>query len=193
MTVWLVIGSLFWVYILSILKRAKLPAYYFIFGSVGFFFILFFLSNPYLIWVMVRAVLKGLTIIVSPLQLATIYESSGIILMSHGTDVVSLSIDYECSGVIETAAFWSLLLFYPVYSLKGKAFWAGVGLLWIYCANILRLFLIVIIVHFFGVEWFFFAHSILGRLIFYVLVVFFYYNVFTYGQLSMMLRKGKEA
>jgi exosortase family protein XrtG len=49
---------------------------------------------------------------------------------------------------------------------------------------VLRLNVVITIVHFGGGEAFFLAHSVIGRLIFYVLVIVLYYNVFTYSQLA---------
>lgn len=40
MNPWLLLGILVWLYILSVLKKVHLPAYFFIVGSIGLFFIL---------------------------------------------------------------------------------------------------------------------------------------------------------
>ncbi len=64
------------------------------------------------------------------------------------------------------------------------------GTLWIYVANVIRLASVIVIVHFGGGNLFFIAHSIVGRLVFYVLVIILYYDVFTYSQLSQGLYRG---
>lgn len=184
MNIFLLIGVILWLYALSVLKRAELPAIYFIVGSVGFFFILFFISRPYFIWVMVRAISMTLALIANLFHLAEVYSDYGLVIISNGFNNITMTIDYECSGVIETAAFWGLLTFYPMYQAKEKVFLGLAGLLWISLANILRLTLIIIIVHIFGTDYFFLAHSIIGRIVFYILVVFFYYRVFTYDYLT---------
>ncbi len=51
-------------------------------------------------------------------------------------------------------------------------------------ANLIRLFTVVSIVHFGGGELYYLAHAIIGRMVFYVLVIALYYNVFTYSQLA---------
>jgi len=184
LNIFLLIGVILWLYALSVLKRAELPAIYFIVGSVGFFFILFFISRPYFIWVMVRAISMTLALIANLFHLAEVYSDYGLVIISNGFNNITMTIDYECSGVIETAAFWGLLTFYPMYQAKEKVFLGLAGLLWISLANILRLTLIIIIVHIFGTDYFFLAHSIIGRIVFYILVVFFYYRVFTYDYLT---------
>lgn len=190
MSIILLIGIIAWCYGLSVLKRAELPAYYFIFGSVGLFFILFFLSRTYIMWLMIRAIIHGVSLVTTPLGLATAYPIAGVFSITHGVHTLLLSIDYECSGVLETISFWALLFFFPVYKVREKLQWAGVGILWIFGANFIRLLLIISIVHYFGTSWFFLAHSILGRLVFYILVVYFYYKVFTFGQLSEHRQEG---
>jgi len=52
---------------------------------------------------------------------------------------------------------------------------------------VLRLALIIVIVHFAGGGAFFIGHSIIGRMVFYILVIALYYNVFTYSQISHSL------
>lgn len=189
MSIFLLISGVIWLYALSVFKRAKLPAFYFIVGSVGLFFILFFFSKPYFIWIMARAVTFGVSLVAHPLNLATVYSDHGLIAINNGFNAITMSIDYECSGVIETAAFWALLAFYPMYQAKEKVVLALLGFLWMYVANVIRLILIVLIVHTFGVNYFFLAHSIIGRIVFYIFAVFFYYKVFTYGYLEKNKKK----
>lgn len=57
-------------------------------------------------------------------------------------------------------------------------------------ANLIRLMSVIMLVHFFGADIFFFAHSILGRIIFYVLIITLYYNVFTFSQISHSLYRS---
>lgn len=109
---------------------------------------------------------------------------TGLVYITNGHNPVVMSIDYECSGIIETCAFIALTLFFPMYKRKEKVFYAIFGLVFIYLSNVLRLIVVISIVHFGGGDAFFLAHSVIGRLVFYVLVIALYYNVFTYSQLS---------
>ena len=184
MTLYLIIGLVIWLYILSVLKRAKLPAVYFIAGSVGFFFLLMFLANPYWIWVMKQLVTRGVGAWGALLGWSETYPRYSMLSVLRGAGNVSILVDYECSGIIETTAFWALMTFFPVYSRAEKLFYCLTGLVWIYIANVIRLFIVVALVHMGGVQWFFWAHSIIGRLVFYALVMAMYYTVFTYSQIS---------
>lgn len=185
MNPWLIAGMVVWLYILSVLKRVHLSAYHFIFGSIGLFFILIALSTPYWIWFFTHAVILAIKFLGSITKFCTVMSKYGIVhIISGNQSSLLMTIDYECSGIIETTAFTALVIFFPVYSRQERFFYVIFGMLWIYLANVIRLTIIVVMVHFVGYQSFFFAHTILGRLVFYALVIALYYNVFTYSQLS---------
>ncbi|MGQ2375946.1 exosortase family protein XrtG [Companilactobacillus zhachilii] len=185
----LLFGIIIWIYMLSVLKRAKLTAFSFIVGSVGFFFILMAMSTPYWIWFFTHAVINGVAGLGKLGHMCQVYLKYGLVYISNQYSPVTMQIDYECSGIIETMAYISLLAFYPTYSRKEKVFYLLMGMLWIYLANVLRLMMVIVMVHFGGAGLFYLSHSILGRIVFYLLVIILYYNVFTYSRLSRGLYK----
>lgn len=180
----ILLGIALWIYGLSVLKRARLSAFYFIVGSAGLFFILTAISRPYWVWFFTHAVIHGVALFTELTNWGQIMFKMGLVYINNGGNSVIMSIDYECSGIIETCAFVSLVVFYPAYQRREKVFYGVFGLLYIYLINVLRLNVVITIVHFGGGEAFFLAHSVIGRLIFYVLVIVLYYNVFTYSQLA---------
>lgn len=184
MNSFLLLGIIIWIYMLSVLKRAKLTAFSFIVGSVGMFFILMALSMPYWIWFFTHAVINGVDWLGSITHMSRCFPKYGIVYINNNLNPVTMTIDYECSGIIETAAYTSLLAFYPTYSRQEKVFYLVFGALWIYLSNIIRLMIVILMVHFGGASLFYLAHSILGRIVFYFLVITLYYNVFTYSRLS---------
>lgn len=190
MSIYLLIGIVIWLYALSILKRAKLSAFHFIVGSGGLFFILISLSDPYWIWFFTHAVINGIRWFGSLTGMSSVMNHYGLVSIMNNTVPVTMSIDYECSGIIETTAFISLIMFLPMYDKFERVFFSILGTLWIYVANIIRLISVIVIVHFGGGNLFFLAHSIIGRLIFYVLVIALYFEVFTYSQLSSGLYRN---
>ncbi|WP_407888138.1 exosortase family protein XrtG [Levilactobacillus sp. N40-8-2] len=187
MNIYLIIGTLIWLYLLSALNRAQLPAFHFLVGTAGLFFILIGLSDPYWVWFFTHAVINGVRWIGQTTGMCTIMNHYGLVSINNPTGPLTMSIDYECSGIIETTAFVSLVAFFPIFKRTERAFFGLLGVLWIYIANVLRLGLVVVICHFNGGQAFFLAHSILGRMLFYVLVIALYYNVFTYSQISKSL------
>ncbi|EQM52975.1 exosortase [Lactiplantibacillus plantarum EGD-AQ4] len=180
----IILGIALWIYGLSVLKRARLSAFYFIVGSAGLFFILTAISRPYWVWFFTHAVIHGVALFTELTNWGQIMFKMGLVYINNGGNSVIMSIDYECSGIIETCAFVSLVVFYPAYQRREKVFYGVFGLLYIYLINVLRLNIVIAIIHFGGGESFFLAHSVIGRLIFYVLVIVLYYNVFTYSQLA---------
>ncbi|AKP64987.1 hypothetical protein FC99_GL001345 [Levilactobacillus koreensis JCM 16448] len=187
MNSYLLFGMIGWLYAISVLKRARLSAYYFIVGSVGLFFILISLGNPYWVWFLTHTVINGVSGLGDLTHWCRVFAKYGIVYIGNGMNPITMSIDYECSGIIETTAFASLLAFYPTYGRPEKVFYLVMGALWIYLSNVIRLMIVVVIVYFGGAEWFFMAHTLLGRIIFSLLIIMLYYNVFTYSQLSQSL------
>lgn len=184
MSIYLIIGIPIWLYLLSVLKRAQTPAFFFIIGCAGLFFILIGFSDPYWVWFFTHAVINGVKWIGETTGMCEIMNHYGLVSINNPYGPLTMSIDYECSGIIETTAFVSLVAFFPLFNRYEKVFFGIFGILWIYVANVIRLGIVIVIVHIHGGSAFFLAHSILGRLIFYILVITLYYNVFTYSQIS---------
>ncbi|WP_127849032.1 exosortase family protein XrtG [Lacticaseibacillus hulanensis] len=197
MSIFLLIGTVVWLYVLSVLKRARLAAFYFIVGSAGLFFILMALSYPYWVWFFTHAVIHGVSWLGHLTGWCLVILKTGLVYIVNVGNPVTMSIDFECSGIIETCALIALIAFFPTYQRKEKVFYAVFGLFYIYLSNVIRLMTVVTIVHFGGGSLFFLAHSIIGRLVFYALVIVLYYNVFTYSQLARgiyrSLSRDKEA
>jgi len=187
MSTYLILGALIWGYLLSLLKRANVPAFFFLVGTGGLFFILIALSDPYWVWFFTHAVINGVRWFGEATGMCTIMNRYGLVSINNPFGPLTMTIDYECSGIIETTAFVSLVAFFPIFNPSERAFFAIFGTLWIYAANVLRLAIVVVIVHFGGGNLFFLAHSMIGRIVFYTLVMMLYYNAFTYSQISHSL------
>ena len=179
-----------WVYILTVLHRAKLPFFKFLEGSVGMFLILMATLQPIITVPLQKAVAASTGIIGDMTGMFYSYYQYSLIFVEHGFSSISMYIDYECSGVIELLAFSSLVWFFPLYNFIEKAVVNIAGILWIFASNILRLTVICIMVYVFGNDIFFFAHAIFGRIIFYGLTVMLYFHVFTRPQI-MRQKVGK--
>ena len=178
-----IVVFILWVYLLTVLKRGKLDFWYFIAGSVGLFIFSVIFIEPVAVEPLQKAVAAAAGI---PGRLTGIYESyfqKGIIFISTGGTSLSLYIDFECSGIIETLAFFALLWFFPVYRLYEKVVVSIAGGLLIFASNVLRLFVICLVVYFFRGDMYFLAHTIIGRLVFYACTIALYFYVFTKSQI----------
>jgi exosortase family protein XrtG len=99
-----------------------------------------------------------------------------------------LAIGVECSTVIEAAVFAGLLLFYPRVSHGERIGRLAIGLAGTVGINLLRLAVIVAMVAILGkpaVPW---AHTVVGRVVFFVGVVFLYWRLMTMPTLHIVRR-----
>ena len=103
--------------------------------------------------------------------------------MNSDAGAITLQIDFECSGVIEMLAFLALLWFFPVYDKYERVVVSMIGVMAIFLANVLRIFFICLLVHIWGIDMYFFAHTIFARILFYGCTVFLYFYVFTKPQI----------
>lgn len=180
MRILILLVIIIWLYGLSVFKRAKVPAGHFIFGSIGLFVILLMVSRPYWVWFFTHLVVRGISVVDYFTHMSEVFPKYAIVHILSKSSSVAMTIDYECSGVIETSAFIALTAFYPIFTRKERIFLVLKGSLWIYIANVLRLFLVIILVHFFGSDFYYIGHTFIGRLFFYLVVIYLYYKTFTY-------------
>lgn len=179
-----------WVYLLFVLKRAKLTFFSFLVGSVGLFVFMMIFLQPYITTPLSMAVAAATGVFGSLTGMFHSYYQYSLIFIAQGRESISLYIDYECSGVIELLAFTALIWFFPLYSATEKLVINILGLIWTFAANIIRLTVICVMIYYFGNNIFFFAHAIFGRIIFYALSIVLYFYVFTRSQV-MKQKVGK--
>ncbi|WP_310603453.1 exosortase family protein XrtG [Anaerosporobacter sp.] len=181
---WLKLASfLIWLYILSVLRRGKLNFWYFMIGSVGMFVFSMVYIQPILTIPLTKAVTMVSGSIGKGLQMFEGYPEYAILFIKNTNGAISLIVDYECAGIIEMAAFFSLLVFFAVYTPVEKILVGISGGFYLFFANVLRLVVIGVIVAIFGNRAYYLAHTIVGRLIFYGLSMLLYYVVFTKAQI----------
>lgn len=181
-----VIACVVWLYALSVLRRAGLRFWHFLVGSIGLFVLLMVFVRPWATEPLARAVaaIAGL-----PGSLTGTFEpyfKYGIIFVDSPAGSMTLKVDFECSGIVEIMAFESLLAFFAVYSKPERAMVGVLGALGIIFANVLRITMIALIIHFCGPESYYVAHSLFGRILFYALTVALYFYVFTKPQVVRM-------
>lgn len=168
-----------WIYILIVLYRSKLDFWKFCWGSVGLFVLMMVWIQPIVTAPLTKAVASVAGIVGNLTKLYSSYFQYGMLFIANGSSSISLYINYECSGIIEIMAFTALLWFFSVYTFYEKIVLNIAGFIWIFAANVLRIFVICLLIYFFGNSIFYFAHTIFGRLVFYILSIVLYYYVFT--------------
>lgn len=174
-----VLCFLIWLYALWTCHRGNLKFFEFIIGSVGLFVFMMIWVQP----IITTPLTKLVAMVAGELgELTGMYDSYyqySMLFIPKSTAAVSLYVDLECSGVIETMAFLSLLWFFQVYNVYEKVVVSIVGILSIFAANVIRIFCICTMIYVWGNDIFYFAHSIFGRMIFYIFSIALYFYVFT--------------
>ena len=104
-----------------------------------------------------------------------------VLVMVIAQDVgwTALQVGIECSGLLETAIFVGLLAFYPGWQWRRRAVLIACGVTVTYVANVGRMLLIIAIMHWLGKDWLLFAHTLVGKFVFFVLVIVIYWYLLT--------------
>ena len=178
-----IVAVIIWLYLLSVLKRCKLPAWHFFLGSLGLFAFMMIFLRPVMVKPLARCVAAIAGGFGNLTGTFTAFFKYGILFI-HGSDsTITLQIDFECSGIIEIMAYISLLAFFDVYDRNEKLFVGVLGTIGIILSNVLRIIVICMMIYFGGTRVYYIAYSIVGRLLFYTLSVLLYFYVFTKPQI----------
>ena len=168
-----------WIWLLRVLRKAGLRFWRYLLGSCGIFILLMILVRPWLVLQLARliAAIAGIFGKVSGFYQA--YYRYGVIFIESAKGAITVNIDLECSGFIEISAFTSLLAFYSIYTVPERIYVGIVGTLYTMLTNALRISVICTMIHFLGTDYYYVAHTIVGRIVFYVLQVILYFFIFT--------------
>jgi exosortase family protein XrtG len=101
-----------WLYLLHVCAKAKLPFWHFFIGSVGLFILLVIYARPVLTDPMARAVAEIASIFGSITGVFRANFKYGVILIGNAKEVISMQIDFECSGILEMIVFVSVMAFF---------------------------------------------------------------------------------
>ncbi|MCR5737363.1 MAG: exosortase family protein XrtG [Eubacterium sp.] len=174
-----ILGFVIWLYIVWTLKRANLKFFRYLIGSVGVFIFMLLWVEQFIVVPMMRGVAFVSGAVGEVTGMYDSYYQYCMLFIPKNTASISLYVDFECSGVIEIMAFLALLWFFEIYTTKEKIKISILGILFVFAANVIRIFTICTIIYFGGNDWFYFAHSIFGRIVFYALTIYLYFSVFT--------------
>lgn len=172
-----------WIYFLTVFHRGNLNFFKFLWGSVGLFIFMLIFLQPIASKLLTELVSSSAGIAGQVTGLYESYHDYGVIFISNKESSISLYIDYECSGIIEMMAFVSMVAFFQVYDISQRVVVSILGCVCIFFANVFRIFIICLIIYFFGNNSYYFAHTIVGRIVFYGMSVALYYFVFTKAQI----------
>ena len=168
-----------WVWLLRVLRKAGLKFWRYLLGSCGIFLILLILVRPWLVLPLARLIAAIAGIFGKVTGFYQAYYRYGVIFIESLNGAITVNIDLECSGFIEISAFISLIAFYGIYNIPERIYIGVIGTLYTMLTNALRIAVICIMIHFLGTDYYYVAHTIVGRIVFYVLQVILYFYIFT--------------
>ena len=168
-----------WVWLLRVLRKAGLKFWRYLLGSCGIFLILLILVRPWIVLPLARLIAAIAGIFGKVTGYYQAYYRYGVIFIESLNGAITVNIDLECSGFIEISAFISLLTFYGIYNVPERIYIGVVGTLYTMLTNALRIAVICTMIHFLGTDYYYVAHTIVGRIVFYVLQVILYFFIFT--------------
>ena len=168
-----------WVWLLRVLRKAGLRFWRYLLGACGIFLILLIIVRPWLVLPLARIVAAIAGIFGKVTGYYQAYFRYGVIFIESVNGAITVNIDMECSGIIEISAFLSLLVFYQIYNVPERIYVGIIGTLYTLLTNALRISVICTMIHFLGTDYYYIAHTVVGRIIFYVLQVILYFFVFT--------------
>jgi len=179
-----IVCLLIWIYILRLFKKEKLTAFHFMFGATGFFCLIYTMFKRVLVifcTFVLELILEGLSHIFTFFEM---YKEYNIIFVNNNDAAISLFIDYECCGFIEILVVFSVILFFPLFTRKEKLKYVIFGYIYTVAANIIRLLSVAAIIYRYGNDAYYLAHSVIGRIVFYILTLLFYFYMITMKQIK---------
>ena len=186
-----IVAVLLWIGLLIILNRAGLNGWYTIVGVLGMFIVSVMVFLPIFVTPLSQFVAAIAGIFGRITGTFESYFKYGIIFVeTHADEYITLRIDFECSGIVEILLYIAWVMFFSVFTKYQKIVMSIIGFLYIVIVNALRIVIICEIIHFGGNGVYGFAHNIVGKLFFYVLIILLYFYVFTKQQVISMRLGG---
>ncbi|MCR4398044.1 MAG: exosortase family protein XrtG [Firmicutes bacterium] len=104
----------------------------------------------------------------------------------------AVEMDIECSGMLEMAVFSGLVLFFEGFSYARRLGILASGLALTYASNVLRVMIIVLMIHRGGKSAIYLAHTVVGRAVFFAMIISLYWYAFTKPTLELIRRRLAE-
>ncbi|PKM56707.1 MAG: exosortase family protein XrtG [Firmicutes bacterium HGW-Firmicutes-3] len=168
-----------WIIALIFLNKLNLKFFKFVLGSLGTFIFLIHYTNDILRENILKVLAFVLNLIGGFITNFEVFPEYGMLTVTRTTEVITFFLDYECTGILEIMVYISLVAFYPIRGPLSKIYYMITGIVYITAVNLLRVMIIVFIIQGMGMKYFFFAHTVIARLIFFIFVVTLYYRTFT--------------
>ncbi len=196
MELWLV-GVLIslWLLVVAFFRLNRIWLPYYIIGSVGLAFVIIFVGRATgLEQALQIGVAAGVHATSLALGLPTeIFQSSPgailVLVISQDIGWTMLQVTVESSGLLESGVIAGMLLFYPGWSGRKRIWFTIAAITLTYFANVIRLMVIVGTLHYMGKSSLLISHTIIGRAVFFALVIAIYWFLMTRPTLRTVKHK----
>lgn len=186
MDFWLVAVLItFWALIVAFFRLNRIWLPYYIIGSVGLAFIIIFVGRAtgleHALQVGVAAGVHAASIALGLPTEIFISAPGAILVLVISQDIgwTMLQVTIESSGLLETGVIAGMLLFYPGWGGKKRIWFTVMAVVLTYLSNVIRLMVIVLTLHYMGKSSLLISHTIIGRAVFFALVVAIYWFLMT--------------
>lgn len=176
--------TLLWIGAIRGLKKHNLNFFSFLVGSIGLFTLLMLFFITPLEYIMGQVLSNIFEIIGGWTNWYEVYPAQANITIQTYNGIVSMMLTYECSAVIEILVYVALVAFFPFRSIIKRLGAGIVGVLYIMGINLVRILFIILSVKIGGIYSYEIAHVIVGRVLFFALMLLLYYYVFTRAQIK---------
>ena len=188
-----------WVLLVFFFRVNRIWLPYYLIGSVGLAFIVIFVGRATATQGLLETGVAFSTFQVSNLLgvPAEVFRAAPGSLMifvvgqavGHDNGWTMVRVTIECSSLLETGVLSGMVGFYPGWSMRKRAVLLTLGIIATYAANIIRLTVIIGTLHWFGKDSLFIAHTIVGRAVFFILIVAIFWFVITAPTMRSVAKK----
>lgn len=178
-----VVSMVIWIFLIKMFYDLKMTAFKFYTGSIGLFFILLFFFRPYLqseFKILLFYSLLFLSKITHIFYISSL--SDAVVKVNNLTFNINFSL--QASALISMTIFTSLICFFPLIRLKKRIFLFFIGNISIFLINILKSFIILLLIKVFSKYSLVIDFDIIGKVIFFALIIMLYYFIFTKAQIK---------
>jgi exosortase family protein XrtG len=188
--------GIIWLLGVIFFRRFRIWLPYYLVGTVGLAYILVVLFSRVFNFELVvaqsiaLAVHDLLNFVAIPTEI--FQHAPGTLLVLVVTQKIGwtiLQIGVESSGMLEISVLVSLVTFYPLWSWRKKMVLAVIGGAFTWFANVARMLIIALMLHFLGKEVLVLAHTFIGKAFFFIVTIVIYWFLVTTSSLTEIKKK----
>jgi exosortase family protein XrtG len=195
-----IVAIVIWLALLAFFRSGRIWLPYYLVGSVGFAVGVVLLGQgpiP-LEQTLATATAQGASVVANWIGIPTrvfaaAADSVLVLVIRQPIGWTMVTVGIECSGLLEGATIAGLTLFYPLWGAARRAWMVSMALTATAVANIARVVVIIATLHWGGKDALFLAHSLVGRGIFFALVLIIFWLALTTPTIQHLSRKTRLA